>query len=95
FELHHIVPLSWSENIHHFRILDKWQNMVYIDAFSHAKITQNHNRNVVLDTKEEDITLSDYSNSVVYLKNKENIIYQPKNQSVMKKYNTELLNTVT
>ncbi len=91
FELHHVVPLSWSENIHHFKILDKWENMVYIDAFSHAKITQNKNRNIILETVKDDIKLSDYSNNEVYLKNNDNILYKTINQDKMKKYNIDLL----
>lgn len=94
FELHHIVPLSWSENIHHFKILDKWENMVYIDAFSHAKITQNKNRNVILNAKRDDITLSDYSKNEVYLKYKDNILYAPIHKDVLVDYNRELINTV-
>jgi len=94
FELHHIIPLAWSENIHHFKILDKWENMVYIDGFSHAKITQNKNRNVILDTDKDNIKLSDYLNNKVYLKYKENILYQPINQLKLKSYNTDLLKTI-
>ncbi|PIP62672.1 hypothetical protein COW98_02765 [Candidatus Roizmanbacteria bacterium CG22_combo_CG10-13_8_21_14_all_35_9] len=92
FELHHVVPLAWSENIHHFKMLDKWENMVYIDAFSHAKITQNKNRNVVLEVVKDDITLTDHSDNEVYLKHQKNILYKPANKNTMKKYNFELLN---
>ena len=94
FELHHVVPLAWSESSYHFKMLDKWENMVYIDAFSHAKISQNQNRNVVLDINNDDIKLSDYLDNAVYLKHKTNILYKPHNQNVMKKYNTDLLHTV-
>ncbi len=94
FELHHVVPLAWSENIHHFKMLDKWENMVYIDAFRHAKITQNKNRNVVLEVVKDDITLTDHSDNEVYLKYKENILYKPTNKDTMRDYNNELLNTV-
>lgn len=94
FELHHVVPLAWSENTHHFKILDKWENMVYIDGFSHAKITQNKNRNVVMTTNHDDIKLSDYSNNEVYLKYKDNILYKTANQSNLKKYNDDLLTTI-
>ena len=94
FELHHVVPLAWSESIHHFKLLDKWENMVYIDAFSHAKITQNRNRNVVMDFVSDDMTLTDYSENQIYLKIRENIAYKAVNKTMMKKYNNELLNTV-
>lgn len=94
FELHHIVPLAWSENIHHFKMIDKWENMVYIDAFSHAKITQNKNRNIILEIIKDDIKLSDYSNNEVYLKNVDNILYKATNQAKMKKYNIDLLTTI-
>ena len=94
FELHHVVPLAWSESIHHFKMLDVWKNMVYIDGFSHAKITQNKNRNVEMSLAEVDIILSDYNDNDVYLKFKENILYNPKNQLTMKEYNEEMLNVV-
>lgn len=94
FELHHVVPLSWSESIHHFKMLDVWQNMVYIDAFSHAKITQNGNRNVIMSVDNKNIILSDYLKNNVYLKFQENILYKAENQDVIYKYNKEMLNTV-
>ncbi len=94
FELHHVVPLAWSENLHHFKMLDKWENMVYIDAFSHAKITQNNNRNVLLSTVNDDISLKDHSNNEVYLKYQENIAYKPTNKETMQHYNHELLNVL-
>jgi hypothetical protein len=94
FELHHVVPLSWSENIHHFKILDRWENMIYIDAYNHAKITQNRNKNVLMDFIQDDMILKDYSKNEVFLKYKENISYEPTKKSVLKKYNFELLNTL-
>lgn len=94
FELHHVVPLAWSENIHHFKMLDKWENMVYIDGFSHAKITQNKNRNVVLGVVKNDITLADYSKNEVYLKYNENILYKQTNKETMRTYNKDLLHTI-
>ncbi|KKS52802.1 MAG: Type-2 restriction enzyme MboII [Parcubacteria group bacterium GW2011_GWA2_42_28] len=95
FELHHVVPLAWSESTHHFKLLDKWENMVYIDAFNHAKITQNKNRNVIMDFINDDMTLTDHSKHQIYLKVQENIAYKPTNKTTMKKYNNELLNTIT
>lgn len=94
FELHHVIPLSWSENIYHFKMLDKWENMLYIDGYSHARITQNNNRNVVLTTIGSDIKLSDYSKNEVYLKNKKHVLYKVENQNNIKNYNRELLVTI-
>src|SRR3989338_842422 len=94
FELHHVVPLVWSESVHHLKMIDKWENMVYIDAFGHAKITQNRNRNVIMDFVNDDMILTDYSKNQVYLKYKKNISYKPTNKHVMKKYNFDLLNTI-
>ncbi len=94
FEIHHVIPLAWSENTHHFKLIDRWENMIYIDGFNHAKITQNRNQNIVMNFVNNDMTLADYSNNQVYLKYIENIAYKPTNKEVMQKYNSELLNIV-
>lgn len=94
FELHHIVPLSWSESIQHFKLLDKWENMVYIDGFTHAKITQNKNRNIVVGIVHDDILLSDFSKNVVHLRYKKNILYTPIKKEIIKQYNQDLLNII-
>ena len=94
FELHHVVPLGWSENEYQFKLLDKWENMVYIDGFSHAKITQNRSQNVVMDAVKDDLVLSDYNENKIYLKNRENILYSTDKQNIMLQYNKKLLHTV-
>jgi len=94
FEIHHVVPLGWSESDEQFKLFDNWQNMVYIDGYSHAKITQNRNRNVVMTANEDDLLLSDYNEGVVYLKHKENLLYSPDKQDIMLAYNKDLLNAV-
>jgi uncharacterized protein YqgQ len=91
FEMHHVVALEYADSPASYKLLDHWKNMVYIDAFSHAKITQNKNRNMVLEIIQDDIKLSDYSNNEVYLKNIDNILYKIINQSKMKSYNAALL----
>lgn len=94
FELHHVIPLAWSESQHHFKVLDKWENMLYMDAFNHAKITQNRNRNVVMSFVADDITLSDFSENIILLRYKKNVAYQPANRVIMEKYNTDLLTVI-
>lgn len=93
FELHHVVPLSWSESIHQFKLFDKWENMVYIDAYSHAKITQNRNRNVNMETDGDNLELCDFASNTVYLEKDKNIVYDPELKGTMLGYNQELLKT--
>ncbi len=94
FELHHVVPLAWSENEAQFKIFDNWLNMVYIKAYEHAIITQNRNRNVQMIASEDDLILRDYSDNSVHLKNNENILYATEHQPHMLDYNKGLLEVV-
>ncbi len=94
FELHHVVPLAWSESEEQFKLFDNWQNMVYISAFEHAQITQNRNRNVVMAADGENIILSDYSDNQIYLANRDTILYDPEKQPVMLGYNRQLIEAV-
>ncbi|MEK9154813.1 MAG: hypothetical protein AAB596_01985 [Patescibacteria group bacterium] len=94
FELHHVVALEYADSPALYKLLDNWQNMVYIDAHNHAKITQNSNRNVIMSASGDDLVLKDYSNNEVYLENKKNIAYKTKIQNTMLTYNLKLLNTV-
>jgi len=64
--------------------------MVYIDAFSHAKITQNNNRNVVMSNESTTIILSDYLGKKVELVFNCNIQYLPENLPTMLDYNEKL-----
>ena len=94
FELHHVVALEYADSPVLYKLLDDWQNMVYIDGYSHAQITQNRNRNVVMSASGDDLILSDYEKKNVKLKNKENIAYDTQKQTTMLGYNTKLLKTV-
>lgn len=95
YELHHVVPLSWSESAEQYKMFDKWQNMVYIDAFSHACITQNRNRNIFMRASGSDLVLSDLSGNDVELRHGYTIMYDVANQPLMLEYNEELRTTVT
>lgn len=94
FELHHVVPLSWAESAEQFKLFDKWENMVYIDGHSHAKITQNGNRNILMSPLDNDnLILSDNKNTIPFRYNT-NILYDPQLRPLMLKYNEELRNTM-
>ena len=94
FELHHVVPLGWSESEAQFKLFDSWKNMVYINGFEHAQITQNGSRNVVMNACDEDLILSDYRTSAVRLKSGETLLYDFKKQHILLDYNAQLLQSV-
>ncbi len=94
YELHHVVPLSWAESPEQYKLFDKWKNMVYIDAFSHAKITQNRNRNIFMIAMGNDLILSDKDKSVVRLIDGRCILYDKAKQAQMLDYNEQLRTTV-
>ena len=91
FELHHIVPLSWAENVEHFKILDIWKNLIYIDGYSHGLITTNNNRNIILEFNNIDIKLKDGVSSIVELKNKKNVLYDYQLKEVLLNYNKQIV----
>jgi len=90
FEFHHVVLLAWEESREQFKLLDTWKNMVYIDAFSHAKITQNNNRNVVMSKKKSTVILSDHLGNKIKLVLNRHIRYLPENLPTMLNYNINL-----
>ncbi|MDE2854988.1 MAG: hypothetical protein OXN88_12515 [Chloroflexota bacterium] len=94
FELHHVVPLGWSESREQFKLFDSWKNMVYISGFEHAQITQNGNRNVVMKAYDEDLVLSDYRDNAVQLRSGETLLYDPMKQLILLEYNERLRRSV-
>lgn len=90
FELHHVVPLSWAESPEHFKLFDNWKNLVYIDGYNHARITQNGSRNIYMDGNGMNIILSDRVESEIELKHNQNIRYNIDHQTLMLGYNREL-----
>ena len=94
FELHHIVPLAWSETEEQFKLFDNWLNMVYISAHEHAIITHNRNRNVRMIADADSLSLCDFIDNCVDLKNHRNLLYSPKHQPEMLDYNKQLVEVV-
>ena len=94
YELHHVIPLSWSDSPEQYKLFDTWKNMIYIDAYSHAKITQNRNRNINMSARDKNIVLADYDGNEVSLIYKQTILYDITKQPLMLSYNTELRTTI-
>lgn len=93
FELHHIVPLCLATSRAEFQVIDKWENMVYIDAFSHAKITQNNNANMRLSFENDNANFSDFNDCIVHCENHTNIKYDTEKQELMLDYNKRILDS--
>jgi len=93
YELHHVVPLSWANSAEQYKLFDQWKNMVYIDGFSHAKITQNRNNNVNMIIDGDRIILEDNNYNKVELSEGKNILYNNSKLPIMTEYNKSLLTT--
>ncbi|TPH94680.1 restriction endonuclease subunit R [Helicobacter pylori] len=96
FELHHIVPLCLARSIEEFDLLDKWENLIYIDAFNHAKISQTQNKHICLYFENCDVILSKglkEEQESLYFTYIENVLYKLDLQNVMLKYNKDLLHS--
>ncbi|WP_104760880.1 restriction endonuclease subunit R [Helicobacter cetorum] len=94
FELHHIVPLCLARSIEEFDLLDKWENLIYIDAFNHAKISQTQNKHICLYFQNCDMILSKGSKEeqeCIYFTYLENVLYKLNLQNIMLEYNKNLL----
>jgi hypothetical protein len=94
YELHHVVPLSWSNSAEQYKMFDTWENMVYIDAFSHARITQNRNRNILMSTDSGNIVLSDFADNHVVLRPQIEILHNAKFEPHMLSHNQDLRTTL-
>ncbi len=96
FELHHIVPLCLARSIEEFDLLDKWENLIYIDAFNHAKISQTQNKHICLYFKDCDVILSKglkEEQESLYFTYIKNVLYKLDLQNAMLKYNKDLLHS--
>ena len=87
------MPLSWANSAEQYKLFDQWKNMVYIDGFSHAKITQNRNNNVNMIIDGDRIILEDNNDNKVELSEGKNILYNNSKLPIMTEYNKSLLTT--
>lgn len=95
YELHHVIALAFSGSPEEYEMLDKWENLVYIDAGQHARITQNSNKNIIMSAENDDIVLRDYINkNSIYLEWNNNILYNTDNKEIMLNYNEQMLETI-
>ncbi len=94
YELHHVVPLLKARNATHFFLLDVWQNLLYIDAKTHAIITQNGNKQIKMNILDNnDITLTDLEDELL-IKFNDQVFYSVLKRDVMLKKNVELLKII-
>ncbi|MCR8966394.1 hypothetical protein [Mycoplasma zalophidermidis] len=94
YELHHIIPLLRARNNEEFFLLDKWQNMLYIDAKKHSVITQEGSKHINLDFNENNVVLKRFDDDKIDLIKNDNVFYNITNQTIMKKTNNDLLKMI-
>ncbi|GAA9852672.1 hypothetical protein VN0607_02150 [Helicobacter pylori] len=91
-----VVPLCLARSIEEFDLLDKWENLIYIDAFNHAKISQTQNKHICLYFKDCDVILSKglkEEQESLYLTYIKNVLYKLDLQNAMLEYNKDLLHS--
>ncbi|UWD34647.1 hypothetical protein NX779_02415 [Mycoplasma cottewii] len=94
YHLHHIIPIFRAKDIHHFKLIDKWDNLLYIDAKHHDIITRDNTRKMELNILEnENVILKDYSTQITLIKN-DNVFYSTKWKNKMLSINKKLLKTL-
>ena len=93
FELHHVIPLLLAKSKLEFDALDVWENLVYIDGYTHGKISQSNNKNIVLSFMSDDVRLSDNAGILpdIICKKIINIEYDVANKEIMENYNTHTI----
>lgn len=94
FELHHVIPLLSAKNRTEFQALDVWENMIYIDGYTHSKISHTKNKNTELHFVNDNVILKDSSKTIadILCENKTNILYDISKKDIMKKYNNLINN---
>ncbi len=96
FELHHVVSLGSAQSLEHFKELDSWKNLLYVDAFSHAKISQRGNRHVKMEIQKNErvIRLEALGNAsdCVELKDHTNLKFDFNLSKTIQDYNFKLNN---
>lgn len=92
FELHHIVPFYFAKDIDTLKIIDNWQNLLYIDANSHKRLTHKSGRNAIrLNFKDKNVILDDFLGFDICLEFDKNAKYNVDLQDIMREYNQKLL----
>ena len=95
FELHHVVSLFMAKNRNQYSDLDVWQNMIYIDAFTHSRLHDTSRTYFRIKFDGDDLLLNDIveakKNEPIHCQIDTNIIYNPKKQDDMLKCNQSIL----
>lgn len=98
YELHHIVSLFTANNRNEYSTLDNWQNMIYIDAFTHSKLHNISDTYFEIEFNNASLELTDIvpgkNNPKIIFKKDKNILYDISNKEIMKKYNTGILESI-
>jgi len=93
-ELHHVVPFSSARNKTEFKLIDDWNNLVYLSSAKHAEFSNTRNRNIILSVAPGLLNFKDFDNNIITVRNGTNSWYREEVAPRMHKHNGELLKTV-
>ncbi|MBP5407548.1 MAG: restriction endonuclease subunit R [Bacilli bacterium] len=96
FELHHVIPLLIARSREEFDALDVWQNMVYIDGYTHGIISQTNNKNIEMEFDGDNICLKDIANiqKEIVCQKDINVEYSVLKKDTMLNYNKNTINSL-
>lgn len=94
FELHHVIPFSAARNKVEFKLIDNWENLIYLIQNKHAEITKNGDRNIVMYATRKDIYFDDFDNNRIAAQNKKDVAYDGELAATMEKYNREIIKEI-
>lgn len=93
-ELHHIIPFSSSRNKAEFKLIDDWNNLVYLTSVKHEEFSKSGNRNIILVISPGLLSFKDFDENSIVAQNGTNTWYLEGKASSMLRHNRELLKTV-
>lgn len=96
FEVHHIIPFSMATTDELCALIDSFKNFIYIDGYTHAKFSQEHNPYILVKEiiPSEKVVLSSLFDEDFTLVPNENIVVSEKMVSIIKEHNNKIIKTL-
>ena len=95
FELHHIYPIALAEDSYEFKLIDSWENLIYISPNKHAAFPKRNNPFTnILKLNEKEISFGNkFLENQINVENNKDCKYNPNLIDKILKYNKMLNKT--